>query len=90
MAAAVPVAALGVAAYSAYQAHAASVAAGMVPVPQQVPTGPLNANANSTLNAQQADLRAQTAGGTILSNPNQDQRRQIGSATGVMKTVIGT
>ena len=86
MPAAIPIAALAVTAYGAYQAHAAQTAAGMRPAPTPVSPSTATSTASET---EAANLRAQTAAGTILSNPD-DNRRQIGTQpNSPMKSLLG-
>ena len=86
MPAAIPIAALAVTAYGAYQAHASQTAAGMRPAPTPVSPSTATSTASET---EAANLRAQTAAGTILSNPN-DNRRQIGTQpNSPMKSLLG-
>lgn len=86
MPAAIPIAALAVTAYGAYQTHAAQTAAGMRPAPTPISPSTATSTASET---EAANLRAQTAAGTILSNPD-DNRRQIGTQpNSPMKSLLG-
>jgi NAD(P)-dependent dehydrogenase (short-subunit alcohol dehydrogenase family) len=76
-------ASVGTAVYSSEQAKK------LAPKTPQMPVAPKEADVTSLESSQaQAQRQAETAGGTILSNPS-DNKRNIGTAVQPPKTLLG-
>lgn len=73
-----------------YQASQAGKGIPKPATPANTPKSPINEIGNAQTQQQQAELQAQSAAGTILSNPEKNANRQIGTnPSAPMKSLLG-